>query len=200
MASKIRANEEQYVIVGYGGKRSVDEEGKVYYPSLTARMIAGMVDVIIFTGLLLVVSSLIPWSVPMEGAELLRKIQTGELKETKEVSEALMHFMLKGGGLITILLQTFLSIAFAAVYVLPFWFRYAATPGKMLMRMKIVSQDSLEKPSKKRFFLRFIWYPLSFFPPGFGFMWVVFNKRKRSWHDYLSGTMVIYTKKPRIAL
>lgn len=200
MVHKIRANEEKYIIVGYGGKRIVDEEGTIYYPSLTARMIAGMADVIIFTMALIAISSFIPWAMPEEGAHLMRRIQSGELKDPKEVNAALEHFMLEGGGLLNIFMQIFFSTFFAAFYVLPFWFKFSATPGKMLMGMKIVTAETIEKPSKKQFFLRFFGYLLSLLPPGLGFLWVPFNKRKRGWHDFLSGTVVIYKKKPRIAL
>lgn len=200
MANKIRANEEQYVIVGYGGKRIVDEEGKIYYPSLTARMMAATFDILFFSLPLIMIAGFIPWHFPQEGNDIINRINSGELKNPEEVNAALRHFMIQGGGLLNIFMQMVLTLSFAGIYVLPFWFKYGATPGKMIMGMKIVRQDSLEKPSKKRLLARFLCYPLSIMPPGIGYMWVIFNKRKRSWHDLISGTMVIYKKKPRFFL
>jgi uncharacterized RDD family membrane protein YckC len=202
MANKIRANEERYVIVGYGGKKKgdADEEVKIYYPSLTARMIAATTDVVIFTFILLFISAFLPWKSPQEGVYLLRAVQSGELTDQNEINAALRHFMLEGGGIENIAIQMLSSLFFASVYILPFWFKWAATPGKIVMGMKIVRQDSLEKPSKVQLLIRFLSYPLSLLPPGIGFVWVIFNKRKRSWHDYIAGTVVIYKKKPKVAL
>lgn len=85
-------------------------------------------------------------------------------------------------------------------YVLPFfitmmfWFYKSATPGKMLLGMKIVDAKTLEKASKGKLSLRYLGYYISALALGLGYFWVGWDPRKQSWHDKIAGTLVIKTK------
>jgi uncharacterized RDD family membrane protein YckC len=45
--------------------------------------------------------------------------------------------------------------------------------------------------------LRFIGCWISAIPLFFGFIWIIFDRRRQAWHDKLAGTQVIYTQKIR---
>jgi uncharacterized RDD family membrane protein YckC len=68
---------------------------------------------------------------------------------------------------------------------------FKATPGKMAVGCEIVNAKTGEKLGIGRSIVRYLGYFVSTLPLGLGFLWVVFNKRKRGWHDLIAGTVVI---------
>ena len=85
-------------------------------------------------------------------------------------------------------------------YVLPFiltilfWYYKAATPGKMILGMRIVDANTLGKVSTGRLFVRYLSYYISMLVLGLGFLWVGWDKRKQGWHDKIARTLVIKEK------
>lgn len=84
-----------------------------------------------------------------------------------------------------------ISYVMPVVLVLLLWFRFQATPGKMLFGAKIVDANTGGKPSVVQFILRYIGYIPSFLIFGLGVFWVAFDKRKQGWHDKLASTVVV---------
>jgi uncharacterized RDD family membrane protein YckC len=86
---------------------------------------------------------------------------------------------------------------FLISYVLPFvltllfWAWKSATPGKMMLGMKIVDAESLQKVSNGRLVLRYLGYYLSTLGLMLGFLWVAWDKKKQGWHDKIARTVVI---------
>ena len=78
-----------------------------------------------------------------------------------------------------------------AVTIILLWRFRGATPGKMLVKAKIVTADGLAQPSTGRLIGRFFAYFISIFPAFLGFLWIAFDKRKQGWHDKIAGTVVI---------
>jgi len=82
-------------------------------------------------------------------------------------------------------------------YVLPlvgtiwFWLRFSGTPGKMVLKLKIVDAGTGNKLTFGQAIGRYFAYILSAIPFFLGYIWVGFDKRKQSWHDKLAGTVVI---------
>jgi uncharacterized RDD family membrane protein YckC len=87
--------------------------------------------------------------------------------------------------------QFFFEYIIPLVVVLLFWHFKSATPGKMLLKMKIVDADTFEKVPNSRLFIRYIAYFASTIPLCLGFMWVGWDKRKQGWHDKIARTVVI---------
>ena len=88
---------------------------------------------------------------------------------------------------------------FLITYVFPiaatvlFWKYRQATPGKMLLGLKIVDANSLGALSTGQLFGRYFAYIVSAIPIYFGFFWIGWDSRKQGWHDKLAGTLVIRT-------
>ncbi|CAJ2375961.1 MAG: RDD family protein [Gammaproteobacteria bacterium] len=88
-------------------------------------------------------------------------------------------------------------VALVSAVILPhlsvilFWVYRQATPGKMVMNLKIVDARNGGKPSVGQCVGRYFSYILSVLCYGLGILWIVFNKRKQGWHDKLAGTLVI---------
>jgi len=72
-----------------------------------------------------------------------------------------------------------------------FWRFRGATPGKMVVKARIVTADGLRQPSTGRLIGRFLAYFVSIIPSFLGFLWIAFDRRKQGWHDKLAGTVVI---------
>jgi len=79
------------------------------------------------------------------------------------------------------------------VITILFWNRWrGATPGKKFVHIKIVDSKSYDDIDNKQAITRSLGYIPSTFLLGIGFFMVAFRKDKRSLHDLLGGTSVIY--------
>jgi uncharacterized RDD family membrane protein YckC len=97
----------------------------------------------------------------------------------------------EAGGAVSGIADILISWVFPAVAVILFWIYQSATPGKMVVKIKIVDARSGGQPSKGRFIGRYMAYYVSAIPLGLGLLWVAFDKRKQGWHDKLAGTVVV---------
>ncbi|MCT0206670.1 RDD family protein [Synechococcus sp. CS-1332] len=85
-----------------------------------------------------------------------------------------------------------LSTAISALLVIFFWRWKQGTPGKLMLRLRIVDADSGGEPCLRQWCLRYIGYVLSSLPLLLGFFWVLWDPRGQGWHDKLAGTVVIH--------
>jgi len=84
-----------------------------------------------------------------------------------------------------------LEQGFPALWTLGFWFLWMATPGKLLMDIKIVDAKTIGRAGPVQLILRYFGYILSALPLGLGFLWIMIDKNNQGWHDKLSSTLVI---------
>lgn len=87
-------------------------------------------------------------------------------------------------------LSLFIGILSFVLYFTFFTYWGGQTPGKMLMRARVVTTD-LGEVSLPRALLRTVCYFASSFFFGLGFMIAAFNHEKRALHDLVAGTRVI---------
>ena len=76
-----------------------------------------------------------------------------------------------------------------------FWLRYQATPGKMLLRLKVVDIKTLRLISFRQAIIRYFGYLPSTLSLLLGYLWVAFDNRKQGWHDKLASTSVVRLNK-----
>ncbi|EAU41950.1 hypothetical protein FP2506_15994 [Fulvimarina pelagi HTCC2506] len=86
---------------------------------------------------------------------------------------------------------TAISLVLTSVYVITFWALRGATPGKMALGLTVVSATDGQPLGVKASVLRYLGYVVSSIIVGLGFLWIMFNRRKRGWHDYIAGTVVL---------
>jgi uncharacterized RDD family membrane protein YckC len=79
-------------------------------------------------------------------------------------------------------------------YTLIFWALYGATPGKMVLGLRIVNARTLGRVGLLRSILRYLAYFVSGVVFMLGFIWAAFDRRKQGWHDKIAGTIVIQTR------
>lgn len=87
----------------------------------------------------------------------------------------------------------YISLFITLGYFIYFWDIVGATPGKMIFGLKICRLDGGDL-SFVRSIVRFIGYWISAIPFFLGFIWIIFDKRRQSWHDKLADTHVIYVR------
>ncbi len=76
------------------------------------------------------------------------------------------------------------------IYQAAFLKRMGATPGKRLLKLKVVSLDGgpLDKGQRST---RAAVSLLSGYAGGFGYLWALFEPQRRGWHDLMAGTRVV---------
>ncbi|MFK5938067.1 MAG: RDD family protein [Sulfurimonas sp.] len=88
--------------------------------------------------------------------------------------------------------ELFFEVAVLIVTIL-FWKQWrGATPGKKFVHIKIVDSKTHNDIDNKQAITRSLGYIPSTFLLGIGFLMVAFRDDKRSLHDLLAGTSVIY--------
>jgi hypothetical protein len=71
------------------------------------------------------------------------------------------------------------------------WHFWSATPGKMLMRIRIVDATTEQPMSDMQIVLRVCSYFVSGTCLFLGFFWIGIDKKRRAWHDLLAHTVVV---------
>jgi len=88
------------------------------------------------------------------------------------------------------------STALTFVYFIYFHAVTGQTVGKLACGVQVVTADGNQSLGWWRSTVRCLVYFLCsffFFMGGIiGFLWILFNRRKRGWHDCLAGSVVIY--------
>jgi uncharacterized RDD family membrane protein YckC len=71
------------------------------------------------------------------------------------------------------------------------WMRWSATPGKMIMRLKVVDAKTEQPISVIQCILRAMAYFVSGSLFLLGFFWIILDKKRQGWHDKIADTVVV---------
>ena len=155
------------------------------YATFNDRSLAFTIDLAIIFTLLMPV--LLPLS-RLLYADAPNPLLSGTLRQ---LSFAQAWQLLWDSGYLSALLLDYIAhfLLFGAL-ILGCWAKYACTPGKWVMRMRIVDAATGGKPSFKQLMLRYCAYILSALPLTAGFLWILADDKRRAWHDIIAGTTV----------
>jgi uncharacterized RDD family membrane protein YckC len=81
---------------------------------------------------------------------------------------------------------------FAILYFALFWSLIGYTPGKYVVKLRVVRADGL-RLGFWRSVLRAVCYYLSALLLFMGFIWIIFDKNRQGLHDKIANTVVIYS-------
>lgn len=84
-----------------------------------------------------------------------------------------------------------ISWVLPAIAVILFWVYRQATPGKMVLSLRIQDANTGGRLSWGQSGGRYLGYFLATLPLGLGLIWVAFDKKKQGWHDKLAHTVVV---------
>jgi uncharacterized RDD family membrane protein YckC len=103
------------------------------------------------------------------------------------------YVWLTGGAKPGLVVKTFYQLYLLAICFLfygGFWVRGGQTLGMRTWRIKLVRSDG-GSITRMIALKRFAYALLSLFCLGLGFLWVLFDRDKLTWHDRLSGTRLV---------
>jgi len=84
-----------------------------------------------------------------------------------------------------------LGTVLSVFYYVIFTYVKGQTPGKMLLRLHVVDANG-NKPNLKQVLLReVIGKAIAALALLIGYLWIIWDPRKRGWHDYIAGTFVV---------
>lgn len=159
--------------------QQIPEETQLDYAGFWVRVWASIIDTVLFGLLLMPVFAL-----TMGDAQWSSIERDGMHASTMSLQSMGMS------GWVSVLLNYILP----AIVVIIFWTYKSATPGKLLLKIRIVDAKTGGKPSTVQWLIRYIGYYVSAFVFMLGFIWVGFDRRKQGWHDKLASTVVISDK------
>ena len=126
--------------------------------------------------------------------KLLGKTRNGakEVHKVYDTAQTPYQRLLRAGGYLVAAPFILLSIAFVVgfLYFTLFWTWRGQTPGKMLIRAKVVRTNG-EALSFGHAALRFLGFFVCFLTIYIGFIMIAFNIQKRGLHDTIADTCVI---------
>jgi uncharacterized RDD family membrane protein YckC len=177
-------------------KERLIESEKPQYVKFTPRLFAGTIDVIISS---LLITPFLPMlgTLPEAYVQLQQEVLSSPHMTMSEFLPKLIDYILNRGGIYHFA-NWFFQGGVLGIVIVWFWIKKAATPGKMLFRIRIVDADTMEPPTAKQCIVRYLGYILSAIFMGIGFMWIAIDKRNQGWHDKLANTLVV--KKAKKAL
>ena len=152
----------------------VKRESKVLYATFISRLLAFVTDLFMIG---LPVSLII---MIFFGHDAMQGVSAIDVLEHKEVTPPNPWISIT-------------QIALSMLLYVGLWARDGQSPGKKLAQVKIVDAKTLQKASVLQLIVRFFAYFVSFVSL-FGFFVGTFRKDRRTLHDLLSGTAVVYTK------
>lgn len=82
-------------------------------------------------------------------------------------------------------------------YVLPFvgtiwfWRTFLGTPGKMILKLRVVDAETGDRLTIPQSIGRYFAYIPAMLFFCLGLFWIGFSSRKQGWHDKLAGTVVL---------
>lgn len=101
------------------------------------------------------------------------------------------ELMIVTEALAVLLANSLIQMIILGALVIVLWCYYDATPGKMLLRMRIVDVKTGKEPSRWQYIIRFLGYIPSLLFLALGFLWIYYDKKRQGWHDKMAGTAVI---------
>lgn len=107
-----------------------------------------------------------------------------------ELSPDVLVANLSDGSLNTSTVALF-GLTGAALYFATFLTLRGQTPGKWLLRIRVVDVYG-DRPSLLRSLGRVCGYALAVLPFSLGVLWIGFDREKRGLHDFLAGTYVVH--------
>ncbi|ENU27383.1 RDD family protein [Acinetobacter modestus] len=82
------------------------------------------------------------------------------------------------------------QILFAVFFVFC-WVKFAGTPGKRLLRLKVLDERTGENITVGQGIIRYIGYFPAILVLFIGLIWVAFDSKKQGWHDKMAKTVVV---------
>lgn len=78
-----------------------------------------------------------------------------------------------------------------AIFYIFCWIKFAGTPGKRLLRLKVLDEQTGNHVTVGQGIIRYIGYIPATLVLFIGLIWVAFDPKKQGWHDKMAKTVVV---------
>jgi len=153
-----------------------------HYARFNRRMMAGTIDTLI----LVLFAPLFDRLAPIADDTI-----NVDLSQTQTSSQMLAQLFSNHEFIVSWMLNTTLQITVFCIFSGICWHFWSSTPGKMIMRIKIVDEKTEQPISDRQIVLRLLGYWVSCAGLFIGFGWIGIDKKKRAWQDLMAGTTVV---------
>ncbi len=170
----------------------------VYYASLTRRLIALSLDLVLMMLIWLpfdiMFSFLDPNNIMGLVVEYIKQMQD---KSSFDFEGFLIFLKDRGILVYYIVVNYMLPLVVNSCYLLFLWIKYNSTFGLMLLKCKFIDVNTMGVPTKKQYIVRLLL--IIFVPFGtVGQLIIPFNKRRRGLYEFIPGmAVVVNTTKSR---
>ncbi len=182
-----------YKVLGLLPKKP-DEKYKKY-ASLNRRMIASTIDTGIAT---FTIAPIIDWLLQKtpHASEVTREQYLAVANANPDmVFTSILKLFVESGDMAEFLGAMVMQILGLLISFAICWKIWSSSPGKMVLRMKIVDAKTEKSMTDIQILLR----TLGLIPACglffLGIFWIGFNKRRQGWHDMIANTVVIIIPK-----
>jgi len=149
----------------------------VDYAGFWARFFAFLIDTLILVGIVWLYNGI--WG-----------LASGTGFWGEEVVDPLLPGAIEGSGSSFWALSSAILFMIVVAYFICFWGWRGQTPGKMVMRMRIVRFDGT-RIGWGGAVMRFLGYIISILLFFIGFFWVAYDMRRQGFHDKIADTFVV---------
>lgn len=80
---------------------------------------------------------------------------------------------------------------FALIYYVYFIYKEGATPGKKMMKIRVIREDGQPITVVTAILREVVGKFVSGIVIFLGYLWVLWDKKKQAWHDMIAGTVVV---------
>lgn len=175
--------------------RKIDEKYKKY-ASLNRRTFAATIDTCIaMVTISPIIELILKHSITVRemALEELSAIHNNPDPDAKITEFA--KLLIESGKLYEFLLSSTLQIGLLILASAVCWKIWSATPGKLLLGIKIVDADTEKPMTNRQIIMRALGYIPACAVFFIGIFYISFNKRRQGWHDKMANTVVIITSK-----
>ena len=81
--------------------------------------------------------------------------------------------------------------AIGIIFIVFCWVKFAGTPGKRLLKLKVLDEATGNNLSIGQAILRYIGYFIAVIPLFLGLLWVIWDGKKQGWHDKIAKSVVV---------
>lgn len=162
------------------------------YAGFDRRLLAAIIDVTLASFLLIPIVEIMNYFILGDKQIDFYLNQAAWTSEESQVGFSwFMKKLWEDGYIINYIIIQATSLLLFAAYMIVFWVKYGATPGKWLLGCKVVDNTTGENLDYKQAIKRFLAYIPATLALCIGFFSIKWNKECRGWHDRMTNTVCI---------
>ena len=158
----------------FGKKKEKIDDTVIRSADLNLRMLAVMVDVAILV--------IIVWPILQSVAQVtyggMDSSRIAEIMTTAKSKEEAFRTLQEERVIFKVIVDNIIQLTVAGLLVIPCWLKFGATPGKFILRMRVVDALNQKTLTFPRALARFLAYGISMLPLGAGILWIAIDKKK----------------------